>query len=164
MKIFLVGYMLCGKSTTGKRLAKKLGYDFADTDKMIENKYRLSVEKIFEKYGEQTFRLLEKEILEEVKSLDNIVIATGGGLPCFGNNMNTLKQMGRTIYLKMSAKSIIARHKQSKRPRPLLKDKDDEQLLDFVSKSLEEREFFYQQADMIIRGESVDIAEIIAKI
>lgn len=156
--------MLCGKSTTGKRLAKKLGYDFADTDKMIENKYRLSVEKIFEKYGEQTFRLLEKEILEEVKSLDNIVIATGGGLPCFGNNMRTLKQMGRTIYLKMSAKSIIARHKHSKRPRPLLKGKDDEQLLDFVSKSLEEREFFYQQADIIIRGESVDIAEIIAKI
>lgn len=156
--------MLCGKSTTGKRLAKKLGYDFADTDKMIENKYRLSVERIFEKYGEQTFRLLEKEILEEVKSLDNIVIATGGGLPCFDNNMRTLKQMGRTIYLKMSAKSIIARHKHSKRPRPLLKDKDDEQLLDFVSKSLEEREFFYQQADIIIRGESVDIAEIIAKI
>lgn len=156
--------MLCGKSTTGKRLAKKLGYDFADTDKMIENKYRLSVERIFEKYGEQTFRLLENEILEEVKSLDNIVIATGGGLPCFGNNMRTLKQMGRTIYLKMSAKSIIARHKHSKRPRPLLKDKDDEQLLDFVSKSLEEREFFYQQADIIIRGESVDIVEIIAKI
>lgn len=164
MKIFLVGYMLCGKSTVGKRLAKKLGYDFADTDKMIENKYRLSVERIFEKYGEQTFRLLEKEILEEVKSLDNIVIATGGGLPCFGDNMRTLKQMGRTIYLKMSAKSIIARHKHSKRPRPLLKDKDDEQLLDFVSKSLEEREFFYQQADIIVRGESVDIAEIIAKI
>lgn len=156
--------MLCGKSTTGKRLAKKLGYDFADTDKMIENKYRLSVEKIFEKYGEQTFRLLEKEILEKVKSLDNVVIATGGGLPCFGNNMRTLKQMGRTIYLKMSAKSIIARHKHSKRPRPLLKGKDDEQLLDFVSKSLKEREFFYQQADIIIRGESVDIAEIIAKI
>lgn len=164
MKIFLVGYMLCGKSTVGKRLAKKLGYDFADTDKIIENKYRLSVERIFEKYGEQTFRLLEKEILEEVKSLDNIVIATGGGLPCFGDNMKTLKQIGRTIYLKMSAKSIIARHKHSKRPRPLLKDKDDEQLLDFVSKNLEEREFFYQQADIIIRGESIDIAEIIAKI
>lgn len=164
MKIFLVGYMLCGKSTIGRKLAKKLGYDFSDTDKMIENKYHLSVEKIFEQYGEQTFRILEKEILKEIKSLDNIVIATGGGLPCFGNNMNALKQMGRTIYLKMSPKSIIVRHKISKRPRPLLKGKDDEQLLDFVTKSLEEREFFYQQADITIRSESIDIAEIIAKI
>lgn len=164
MKIFLIGYMLCGKSTIGRKLAKKLGYDFSDTDKMIENKYHLSVEKIFEQYGEQTFRILEKEILKEIKSLDNIVIATGGGLPCFGNNMNALKQMGRTIYLKMSPKSIIARHKISKRPRPLLKGKDDEQLLDFVTKSLEEREFFYQQADITIRSESIDIAEIIAKI
>ena len=102
--------------------------------------------------------------MKEINSLDNIVIATGGGLPCFGNNMNALKQMGRTVYLKMSPKSIIARHKISKRPRPLLKGKDDEQLLDFVTKSLEEREFFYQQADITIRSESIDIAEIIAKI
>ena len=67
MKIFLVGYMLCGKSTIGRKLAKKLGYDFSDTDKMIENKYHLSVEKIFEQYGEQTFRILEKEILKEIR-------------------------------------------------------------------------------------------------
>ena len=72
--------MLSGKSTVGKKLAKRLNYDFVDTDKWIENKYRLSVGGIFAKYGEEVFRSFEKEALQELIAKDNIVISTGGGL------------------------------------------------------------------------------------
>ena len=78
-------------STVGKKLAKGLNYRFVDTDKLIESKYRLSVEQIFAKYGEEIFRKFEKEILQSLDSEDNIVIATGGGLPCFGDNLKKMK-------------------------------------------------------------------------
>ena len=87
MRLFIVGYIQSGKSTFGKKLAKLLNYTFVDTDKYIENLYKLSVEDIFNKYGEKVFRVLEKKIIEDLKQMDNIVVSTGGGFVCFNDNM-----------------------------------------------------------------------------
>lgn len=156
--------MLCGKSTIGKKLARRLNYRFTDTDKLIENKYQLSVEQIFEKYGEEVFRQFEKEILQTLDSEDDIVIATGGGLPCFGDNLKKIKSSGYVIYLNMHPYSILSRHKKSKRPRPLLQGKTDEELRDFLKESLKKRDFYYRQADLIVRAENIKVEEIVAKI
>lgn len=164
MRIFLIGYMLCGKSTIGKKLARRLNYRFTDTDKLIENKYQLSVEQIFEKYGEEVFRQFEKEILQTLDSEDDIVIATGGGLPCFGDNLKKIKSSGYVIYMNMHPYSILSRHKKSKRPRPLLQGKTDEELRDFLKESLKKRDFYYRQADLIVRAENIKVEEIVAKI
>jgi shikimate kinase len=156
--------MLCGKSTVGKKLAKRLNLEFVDTDKLIESKYRLCVEQIFSKYGETVFRLFEKEILEDLIKKDNIVVATGGGMPCFGENLKTMKSNGIVIYLNMNPISIVSRHKKSHRPRPLLKGKNDEELLEYIKQNLKKRDFYYQQADLILKAESINIEEIISKI
>ncbi len=160
----MVGYMLCGKSTVGKRLAKQLGYEFVDTDSWVENKYRLSVEGIFEKYGQSVFRLFERQCLEALKEKDNIVVATGGGLPCFGDNMDLINSLGFSIYLQMPSEAVISRYRSSHRPRPLLKGKTEEQLREFISKTLEEREFFYQKADLTLPAISLKVEEILSKL
>ena len=161
MKVFIIGYMLSGKSTIGKRLAKLLNYTFIDTDKEIENQYKLSVSDIFKKYGEETFRLLERKYLLSLEKQDNIVVSTGGGLVCFNDNMQWVKANGVSLYLKLEAAAIISRHKMSKRPRPLLQGKSDEELLEFVTKTLKEREEFYNQADFCFDALSLKAEEII---
>ena len=92
MRIFIVGYMLSGKSTIGKRLARLLNYKFIDTDKAIEQQYKLSVSDIFKKYGEEVFRILEKQMINTLKEEENIVISTGGGFVCFNDNMKWVKE------------------------------------------------------------------------
>lgn len=156
--------MLSGKSTVGKKLAKHLNYEFVDTDKWIENKYRLSVEGIFSKYGEKVFRSFERKALLELIAKDNIVISTGGGLPCFDGNMEIIKASGFSIYLNISPLSVITRHKVSHRKRPLLESKDEADLLQFVTANIAQREVFYLQADLIVRAENADINNIILKV
>ncbi len=161
MRVFIVGYMLSGKSTIGKRLAKLLNYTFIDTDKEIENQYKLSVNDIFKKYGEEVFRVLEKKILENIGEKDNIVVSTGGGLVCFNDNMQWVKANGVSIYLKLSPAAILSRHKISKRVRPLLRDKTDEEALEYITKTLEEREKYYTQADYCFDALNLKAEEII---
>jgi shikimate kinase len=161
MKVFIVGYMLSGKSTIGKRLAKLMNYTFIDTDKEIENQYKLSVSDIFKKYGEETFRLLERKYLLTLQEKDNIVVSTGGGLVCFNDNMQWVKANGVSIYLKLSPAAIVSRHKISKRIRPLLRDKTDEEALEYITKTLQEREIFYNQADFSFDALNLKAEEII---
>lgn len=161
MRIFIVGYMLSGKSTIGKRLAKLLNYKFIDTDKAIEQQYKLSVSDIFKKYGEDVFRTLEKQMIETLKEEDNVVVSTGGGYVCYNDNMKWVKENGKSIYLKLTPEAIVSRHKITKRPRPLLQNKTDEELLEFVKQTLKEREFYYQQSDFIFNALSLKPEEII---
>lgn len=156
--------MLSGKSTLGKKLATRLGYEFMDTDTAIENKYRISVEGIFAKYGEETFRLFESRLLENLHKRDNIVVSTGGGLPCFGQNMQRIKSLGYTVYLYMSPEAIVARYDKSHRRRPILEAVEKERRLDFVRRSLAERETYYRQADFITPSIGVKVEEIIGRL
>ena len=146
-----------GKTTTGRRLAKKLRCNFIDLDEMVEEKYHITIPTLFDKYDEDAFRLLEKKTLSETFKKDNIVISTGGGTPCFFNNMEMINANGISIYLKMNSKSLINRLLNAKRRRPLITGKSPEQLLSFVTSQLKLRETFYLKAKIIANGEESDI-------
>ncbi|MDD4830283.1 MAG: shikimate kinase, partial [Bacteroidales bacterium] len=160
MRIFLVGFMFSGKSTVGKLLAKSMGYEHIDTDHMFESLYNISINDFFEKYGQDLFRELEHKLLLTLIEKDNIVISTGGGLPCFHNNMELIKQNGISIHINMSFKSIIHRQKKSKKNRPLLKNKSQEEIEIFLQDLLAKRIDIYNQSNIIIKGEDLSIKEL----
>ncbi len=143
MRIYLVGYMGAGKSTTSKRLAHQLGWEAYDTDRLFEARYKISINDFFHKYDAELYRKLETQILHETLQFDNAVIATGGGTPCFNNNMAWMNQHGFTVFLKISPESAIVRLSQSKVKRPILIDKSSEELAEFIKKNYTERLPFY---------------------
>ena len=149
--IILIGFMGVGKTSLGKKLAKKMGYDFLDTDKWIEQKTGLTIPEIFEKNGEAYFRKLERNCVEEIKVIHNTVISVGGGLPCFGNTMDSLKSFGITIYLKLEAKEIARRLAESKIERPLLHGHSGDDIERYIEEKLKDREPFYSQAQYTLR-------------
>jgi len=150
-RIFLVGFMGSGKSTFGKKLANKLGYEFVDLDAWIEKDLGKSIPQLFENEGENAFRELEKQALEQVLEQTNVVISTGGGTPCYFDNMQKIVSAGLTIYLKLGARELTARLLDSKTERPLVIGKSPEALYAFVQEKLEEREPFYTQAHKSFR-------------
>ena len=160
MRIFIIGFMYSGKSTVGKKLANLMNLNHIDTDKVFESKYNITISSFFEKYGENLFRELEHKILLETIEDDNCIISTGGGLPCFHNNMDIIKENGISIYLNMSPISIIHRINNSKKKRPLLQNKSPEELQEYIENLLREREVFYNQANLKIKGEDPNIKEI----
>jgi len=149
MNLYLVGYMGAGKTTVGKLLARKLNRSFIDVDEFIENRYHKTIATIFEKKGESGFREIEHRTLQEISSFENVVVSTGGGLPCFYNNMDLLNQTGITVYLKVSVDGLIDRIAKGKQKRPLVREKSGEELRDFVEMNLEKRESFYNQSKFI---------------
>ena len=168
-RIFLIGYMGSGKTTIGKLLAAKLNYSFVDMDHFIEEKQFKSVSQIFAEMGEGEFRLLEKKCLHEVAEFENVIISTGGGAPCFFDNMDFMKKHGLTVYLKLTPTQLKNRLESSKaNSRPLLANKKGEELLQFIVDGLSKREPYYLQAEVQIQNDSIDnivdqIYELIVK-
>lgn len=157
--------MGCGKSTHGKRLAKLLGYAFVDLDDFISKKFNKTITELFNSLGEKEFRKTETLALQEcIDSDDRIVFSTGGGTPCFNDNIKLMKQCGFVVYLKLDSKSLFKRLLNSKENRPLLQNKTDEELQSYISKLLLEREQFYNQADLIYNGLSVDVLDLKEKL
>jgi len=153
-RIFLIGYMGSGKTTVGQLLATQLGYSFIDMDNHIEGKLFKSVSQIFTELGEDQFRLLERQCLHEVAEFDQVVISTGGGVPCFFDNMEYMNKQGVTVYLKLSSADLAERLELSHaNKRPLLANRKGEELLHFISEELVKREPFYSQAAFSVSGE-----------
>ncbi|MCF8234273.1 MAG: shikimate kinase [Bacteroidales bacterium] len=157
MRVYLIGYMFSGKTTVGRKLARRFGYEFRDTDQVMEGRYKLSIPDFFNKYDEELFRELEHNTLIELSGLDNVVISTGGGTPCYHDNMSLMKEAGISVYLKMDVKSIHDRYKNSKKARPILDKIPESEIPEFFQDHLTEREQFYQQADITVKGENADI-------
>lgn len=157
MRIYLVGYMGAGKSTTSKRLAHQLGWEAYDTDRLFEERYKISINDFFHKYDAALYRRLETQILHETLALDNAVIATGGGTPCFNDNMEWMNLHGFTVFLKISPESAIVRLSQSKVKRPILIDKSPDELAEFIKANYTERLPFYEQAQLTFKGENCDV-------
>ncbi len=151
MKIFLCGYMGSGKTTIGKKLALKLGYPFFDLDHYLSEKYKQSISNLFKSIGESQFRIRESEALKETENMQNTVISTGGGTPCFFDNMDWMNQHGKTIYLKLDPKTL-AQRVSANTERPLLAGLSGDDLLKFISEKLEEREHYYSKAQLIVDG------------
>ena len=164
MNIFIIGFMFSGKSTIGKKLAQSMNMEFIDTDKYFENKYNITINDFFKKYGEELFRDFEHKILLEVIKKDNCVISTGGGLPCFNNNIEIINQNGLSVYINMALSSIIHRQALSKKKRPLLDNLSQEDMQERMATLLKRREIIYEKADIIIKGENIDIKELQEKI
>jgi shikimate kinase len=160
-KIYLIGYMGSGKSTSGVQLASKLGYQFIDMDKFIEAEHTLSIPQIFEKKGEAEFRKMEHNALKKLIDKDNIVIACGGGTPCYYGNMDLMNETGITVYIKMSVDALISRLITAKEERPLLKNKTQEELNAFITEQLEKREDFYHKAQYIVKGKNLKVNELV---
>jgi len=159
--IFLIGFMGSGKSTLGRRLAARLGYTFLDLDKFIEDRQQAIIPDLFAKYGENDFRKLESKALEEVSKLSDIVIATGGGAPCFFDNMEVMNQAGNTIYLQISPRQLASRLASSHTERPLIKGLEGDALLGFVATKLEQREVFYLKAHHCLTGDRLTVEDFL---
>jgi len=156
--------MASGKSGLGRELAGALGYGFTDTDDLFEERYRISINDFFGKYGEEVFRRLEKDILQETIQLNNAVIATGGGTPCFFDNMEVIRRAGLVIYLEMDAANLAGRLSQVRRKRPLLKDIPPAELPGKVEAQLAERDPIYRRADIIISADRPDLVKLVSAI
>ncbi len=150
-----------GKTTLGKQLAARLGYRFIDQDEMIEQKFQMTVSEIFAKYGEEEFRKAENQSLIDLKGRDNCVVATGGGAPCFHNNMELMNESGFTIYIKVDPEIIVQRLKDAHISRPLIKDKSEAEILDYTQQKLAERSPFYSRSRLILYSKNLAVEDIL---
>ena len=164
MRVILVGFPGCGKSSVGKKLAAKLGYGFVDLDEAFEEEYHISIPDFFQKYNETAFRSCERKVLINKLQLDNVVISSGGGTPCFSDNMQLMKDSGIVVYIKMAPASLFDRLSHAKRPRPLVQNNPPEELQQYIDNTLPLREPVYQQAHFTVKGESIDIEALCEKV
>lgn len=152
MRIFLIGFMGCGKTTLGKKLALKLNYEFIDLDQHIEERAGMSVGNYFSNHGEDAFRELESEVLKSTAYPINCIISTGGGTPCYFDNMEFMNHTGVTTYIYMTPEALAKRLAQGKHKRPLIKDMDEEQLIRFIETKLSERNTWYRRSFLSLSG------------
>jgi shikimate kinase len=161
MKVFLTGFMYCGKTTIGKRLAKKLGFTFVDTDFRLRDKHQMEIEDMFRLYGEDRFRIFEKEVLDEfIETTDDVVISLGGGTSCFFDNMQRCKENGIVIFLDLPLSAIIQRNKVAKTKRPVIANVSEEELPQVIESLYAKRLPYYQQAHIIYSALNADIANL----
>jgi shikimate kinase len=157
MLIFIIGYMGAGKTMLGKRLADRLNYSFYDMDEMFEISSGYSIGSYFEKFGEAAFRQKEREILIGHLEDTQAVIATGGGTPCYGDNMALMNQKGVTVFIDTEFDTIMRRLSGKIHNRPMLKNIPQEQLPDFINEHMSSRREYYSKALIKVDGGDVDM-------
>jgi shikimate kinase len=148
--IFLIGFMGSGKTFWGKKWAKLSGLPFFDIDEMIERDEGRSATTIFAEDGESYFRNLETDALRSFAGKKQMIIATGGGTPCFNDNITWMNSQGITTYLKSAPSKIFKRLVTEKETRPLVKHLKDEELLFYITEKIKERDFFYNKAKVVL--------------
>jgi len=164
MNVYLIGAMGSGKSTTGKRLAAKLGWQFRDTDTMIEEEEGMPVGEIFRTMGEEYFRMKESKTVATLADKSGIVVSCGGGTPCFHDNITVMKASGIVVYLKMTPEALVRRLEPARDTRPLIKTLSGGQLFEKISSLLKEREGFYEKAHIVVNGLSVNLNGLVEEI
>ena len=155
LRIYLIGYMGAGKTTIGRQLASKLSLDFIDLDIFIEKRYNKTIGQIFEEYGEAYFRELENSILKEIATFENVIISTGGGTACFFDNIDIMNKNGITIYLETSPAILSKRLYPCRDRRPLIKDKNDEELILYIEANLKNRVSFYEKSHLVFNTDNI---------
>ena len=155
-RIFLIGYMGAGKTTLGKAFARDTGLDFIDLDWYIEERYHKTVQQLFAERGEEGFRELERKMLHEVADFENVIISAGGGTPCFFDNMEYMNNRGETVFLEVDPAVLFRRLKAAKQQRPLVADKTDDELMDFICEALQKRRPFYSRAKHLFKADELE--------
>jgi len=164
MRIFLIGFMGCGKTHWGKRMSEKLQLPFFDLDSLIEEREGKSITDIFAEMGEEYFRMLEKDVLYMItESHESFVMACGGGAPCFFNNIDYMKSRGTTVWINCSTDCLYSRLVKEKEKRPLIRSIPNEELKSYIIKKYSDRKIFYQQADVILAEDDVTLEALIEK-
>jgi shikimate kinase len=160
-KIVLVGYMGAGKTQLGKALAASLNIRFINSDSEIEHQTGMSIGQIFEQYGEDYFRNLEKEYLKSFDMKDPFVLATGGGTPCYNEQMTVLNSLGTTVYLLCSNDTLFSRLKLERDHRPLIAGLSDDELRESIEYRMNQREKFYQLAKINLSEKDQNVEALI---
>ncbi len=163
MLLFLIGYMGCGKSTIGRKLSSRLGWDLIDTDAMIERREGMSIGEIFDTHGEEHFRGLEQSVLAEIIERGrDCVVSTGGGLPMWGDNMSVMNGAGESIYIHRTAENIASRlSPRGRAKRPKIRGLLDDELVAYMSENIALRDPIYRQSSLIIEAVPLSDGEIL---
>lgn len=148
--------MGAGKTTMGKSLAQVMGLEFIDLDNFIESRMHKTVKEIFAEVGEDGFRQIERRALEEVAQFENVILSLGGGTPCFFDNMEVVNRTGVSVYLKPSEEVLLKRLVKGKHKRPLLADKSDDEILQFIREQLAWREPYYMKATITFEASHLE--------
>lgn len=167
-RIFLTGYMGAGKTTVGRKLSKQLDLYFIDLDYYIEGRFHKEIRQLFAERGEDVFRDIERRMLHEVASFEDVLVSTGGGTPCFFDNIDFMNAEGTTVYLKVTAGELARRLESCKQSRPVLESRRGEDLRRYVAESLEARRPYYEKAQIILDAERMttlqDVQEITSRL
>ena len=162
MKIYLIGFMGCGKSHWGKQLSKKLSLPYFDLDEEIEKEEGKTITEIFAYNGEEYFRQKEKDVLYTItENHKSFVLATGGGTPCYFNNIEYMNKNGTSVWFNCSVDCLFHRLVKEKDKRPLIRDLSDDQLRSFIIKKFGDRKIFYRQASVIINEDDISLEKIV---
>lgn len=170
LKVVLVGLPGSGKSTFGRQLAKEMDFPFLDLDHLIEKRYQLKISEIFSLHGEGTFRDWESLVLRDTLKLDTaFILASGGGTPCFNDNMDLINSQGISVYLDVPLASISRRlQSSSAEQRPLFQGLDQGELTLILKSLLVSREYFYRQSKIKLSGEDFSaellVVELISRL
>jgi shikimate kinase len=138
-----------------------LNFEFIDLDEYIEEKEGLSIPEIYTASGEENFRTLEWKSLKELVKKDNIVVSTGGGVPCHCNNMNLMEKSGEVIYLKVTDETLVSRLKRAVHDRPIVKGKTEEELRLYIADLRSRCEHHYKRAKYIVDGENINLPSLL---
>jgi len=164
MLVYIIGFMASGKTKIGKELAKQLEFDFIDLDKKIESIHTKSIADLFSTLGENSFRILEQNALHQTTHLKRTIVSCGGGTPCFYNNIDIMNYFGESVYLQTSEKLLTERLIIKKAKRPLVADKNEDEISLFVNECITNRKPFYEKAKHTISNTGMkekSVAEII---
>ncbi len=155
--------MGAGKTTLGKAFAKAMNLSFVDLDWYIEERFHKTISQLFAERGEAAFRQIEKNALHEVSEFEDVVVSTGGGTPCFFDNMDYMKSMGDTVFLDVSQSVLFIRLKIASMNRPSIKGKSDNELKAFIASALEQRLPIYTQAEYTFDGSKLETRSQVAQ-
>jgi len=160
--IFIIGFMGVGKSTIGKKLALQMNVNFIDVDNEIELSEKTTIKEIFKKRGEEYFRKIESTILKRIEP--NSIVACGGGLPCYNDNIKYINKNGVSIYLYADANNIFKRIKKDITNRPLINDMKKKDLKSYIKSKVRERSEIYKKANFTINTNTKSETEILTQI
>lgn len=160
--IFIIGFMGSGKSTLGRALSAATGMTFIDLDNYIESRFHANIRDIFASRGEEGFRRIERNMLLEVSQFEDVIVACGGGTPCFFDNIDVINASGLSVMLDVSHDRLFQRLSRGRRRRPLIASMTDERLNGYIDEALEKRMPFYSKATHRFSGEHLDNAGEIA--
>jgi len=165
MKIFLIGFMGSGKTHWGRLLSQKLSMPFFDLDEQVAEHAGRSIPEIFATEGEEQFRMQEKDVLHIItESHESFVMACGGGSPCYFNNIDYMQKSGTTVWINTPLELLFQRLVKEKEKRPLIKELSDEQLHSFIIRKFADRKIYYEQADIKVDDENLQLDELVHKL